>query len=185
MTLFLFSAQDSGGSAWLRAHSGVLRCFPCSRCDQWKRSFCLGKRRQWYSKQTSFIFFFLVFACVVYDSCISTQSLMVGSLSERSPRARHPGHPQLSAASVFTWQLWSPEGGVWSWLLHDYQQPAQHCGMWKQQVTILVLDSKVWQKWGSDERRYITLRRHFHSMFSVENANILSLYKLDYVGWWW
>lgn len=132
-----------------------------------------------------FIFFFLVFACVVYDSCISKQSLMVGSLSERSPRAWHPGHPQLSTASVFTWRLRSPEGGVWSWLLHDYQQPAQHCGMWKQQVTILVLDSKVWQKWGSDEQRYITLRWHFHSMFSVKNANILSLYKLDHVGWWW
>lgn len=47
---FFYSAQDSWGPPWLWAGSGLMWCFPRSRCDQWKRSICLGKRRQRYSK---------------------------------------------------------------------------------------------------------------------------------------
>lgn len=74
----------------------------------------------------------------------SEHSRIVGSLSRRSPRAGHPRHPQLSPAGVFACGIWGAEGGVWGGLLHDYQQPEQHNGMWKQQVIILPLNPKQW-----------------------------------------
>ena len=78
-SVFLYSAQDSRGPPRLRAGSGVMWCFPRPRCDQWERSICLGKRRQWYIVNepvvitSIFIIHLLVFVSVWFTAAASQQ----------------------------------------------------------------------------------------------------------------
>lgn len=56
---------------------------------------------------------------------------------QRSPRAGHPRHPQLSAAGVFARGIRGPASRVRSRLLHDHQHSLQHSGVWEQPVISL------------------------------------------------
>lgn len=144
LLLFTFIAQDSGSSPWVWAGPGGLRSFPRRCCDQRKRSICVGERRQWYEKWAFIVLTARSSLRWWFVPRAPEHSRIVGSLSRRSPGAGHPRHPQLSPAGVFACGIWGAEGGVWGGLLHDYQQPGQHNGMWKQQVIILPLNPKQW-----------------------------------------
>lgn len=145
MTLFLFSAQDSGGPAWLRAHSGVLRCFPCSRCDQWKRGFCLGKRRQWYSKQTSFYFLlFGVCLCGLWQLHLNTElngwvsvwKVASGS-APRTPITLHSKCVYLATLKPRGWcvELTAPWLLATSTALWHVEATGDYSGSWFKSVT--------------------------------------------------
>lgn len=70
------SAQDCWGAPRLWADPGVMRCIPRPSSDQWERSICLGKRREWYNKLN---FFFshpvnLFYRCLFFLNWLLTAS---------------------------------------------------------------------------------------------------------------